>query len=92
MVSNLLDFRLGQVHGVHNDRVMHWLGSGSSGVVIGDHEEVKEVLTILFNNTLVNNRAWTRVADAAVGFLKKSKRHLFIYKNKEKIWIISFCE
>jgi hypothetical protein len=73
VVCDLLDFGLGQVHGVHDDRVMNRLGSGSSGVVIGDHEEVKEALAIVFNNTLIYNRTWTRVADISVGFLKKSK-------------------
>lgn len=92
VVCDLLDFSLGQVHGVDDDRVMNRLGSGSSGVIVGDHEEVKEALAIVFNNTLIYNRTGTRVADISVGFFEKSKGHLFINKDKEKFWIISLSK
>lgn len=71
---------------------MNWLGSGGFWVVVGDHEEVKEALAIVFDDTLIYNCARTRVANVTVGFFEESKRHFFINEDEEKFWIIPFSK
>jgi hypothetical protein len=92
VIGDLLDFSLGQVHGVDDDRVMDRLGGGGSRIVVGDHEEVEEALAIVFDDTLVYNCARTWVANVTVGFFEESKRHLFINEDEEQFWIISLSK
>ena len=92
VIGDLLDFSLGQVHGVDDDGVMNWLGGGGSWVVVRDHEEVEEALAIVFDDTLIDNGARTRVADVTVGSLEESERHLLINEDEEKFWVISLSK
>lgn len=66
LVDELHNLLLAELSGVLNDLVMNRLGSGSPWVVIGDHEEVKGILTIIFDDGGVNVRAWIWVANITV--------------------------
>jgi hypothetical protein len=73
MISNFFNLRLGKIHCIDNNIVMDRLGSGSSRIIICNHEEVKAILTIILDNTCIYNSTWARIKNVTVILFKKPK-------------------
>lgn len=71
---------------------MDWKSSRCLWIVVRDHEEIEVVLSIFFNDTLINKSTRSWINGVAVLFLKKSGRDLLVNKDVENFWIVPWCK
>lgn len=92
LVDHLLNFTLGEVSGVHRNRVVNWQGSSCLGVVVRDHVEVKRLVAIVLNDTGVNNcsRAW--IDDVAVNSLEEASCDSLVNENIQDLRVVVLVE
>ena len=79
MEGHKFNFFLGNISGVQEDAVVNWSGGSASRIIVRDHEEVKEVLTIVRDDALVEDSTRIWISNSAVVcFLKHSDINVLI--------------
>lgn len=72
LVCELLNLPFVQLGGIVDNLVVNWNRSCGIWVFVRNHEEVKDLITIVFDNRSVDHRAWLRIHLVTVFFLEDS--------------------
>ena len=88
MINHFLDLLLLQICGVYGNFVVNWNGCCWCWIVVGNHVEIKDFVTILLNNCWINKSAWAWINQPISKLFKKSCSDSFVNENIKNLWII----
>ena len=90
MEGHKFNFFFSDTSGVQEDAVVNGFRRGACRIIVRDHEEVKEILTIVRDDTLIEERTRIWISNSTVVcFLKHSDINVFINRNHQQFRIIS---
>lgn len=92
LVSERLDLILGHLCRVNSNLIVNWQGCGCSGVIICNHVEVKDFITIVLDDYLVNNCSLSRVNHVVVSSLEESSGHSLVDKYIQQLRVVTWLE
>jgi len=88
MIYEFLYFLLWHVSWINQNRIMNWLSTCWFWVLISNHKEIKELLAIIFHNTLINNSARSRINTGISLLLEEPYWILLVDHRVEYLWFI----
>ena len=87
VVSELLNFLLGHIRSVCYDWIVNWKSSGSLWVVVWNHVEIKQPITISFNYTLINESSRWGITNISIYLFEESCGYFLVNKDIDKLWV-----